>query len=116
VAIGFALAALSLANSLLAGVLERRREIGVLKATGWRTETVTRLFLAEGSLLGLLGGLLGVLGGVAFFTAVYQSLSPNLLWISLVGLLLPVLVGSWAALYPARVAARIPPAEAVRYE
>jgi hypothetical protein len=116
VAIGFALAALSLANSLLAGVLERRREIGVLKATGWRTETVTRLFVAEGSLLGLLGGLLGVLGGVAFFTAVYQSLSANLLWISLVGLLLPVLVGSWAALYPARVAARVPPAEAVRYE
>jgi hypothetical protein len=116
VAIGFALAALSLANSLLAGVLERRREIGVLKATGWRTETVTRLFVAEGSLLGLLGGLLGVLLGLATFAVIYQALSPNLLWIGVVGLLTPVLVGAWAAIYPARVAARVPPAETVRYE
>jgi hypothetical protein len=116
VAIGFALAAFSLANSLLAGVLERRREIGVLKATGWRTETVTRLFLTEGSLLGLLGGLLGVLLGLITFAAIYQALSLNLLWIGAVGLLTPVLVGALAALYPARVAAHVPPAEAVRYE
>jgi ABC-type lipoprotein release transport system permease subunit len=50
------------------------------------------------------------------FAAIYQALSPNLLWIGVVGLLTPVLVGAWAAIYPARAATRVPPAEAVRYE
>jgi hypothetical protein len=116
VAIGFGLAALSLANSLLAGVLERRREIGVLKAVGWRTATVARLFVAEGTLLGLLGGLAGAALGLALFVGLYQSVSSSLGWIAAVGVLAPLLVGALAALYPARVAARIPPAEAVRYE
>ncbi|MBE7532012.1 MAG: ABC transporter permease [Ardenticatenaceae bacterium] len=116
VGIGFGLAALSLANSLLAGVLERRREIGVLKAVGWQTGTVTRLFLAEGVWLGLLGGLAGALVGLATFIALYESVSTSLVWIGLVGILMPTLVGMLAALYPARVAAHVPPAEAVRYE
>ncbi|GIK55236.1 MAG: hypothetical protein BroJett015_08990 [Chloroflexota bacterium] len=116
VGIGFGLAALSLANSLLAGVLERRREIGVLKAVGWQTGTVTRLFLAEGIWLGLLGGLAGALVGLATFIALYESVSTSLVWIGLVGILTPTLVGMLAALYPARVAAHVPPAEAVRYE
>jgi putative ABC transport system permease protein len=116
VAIGFGLAALSLANSLLAGVLERGREIGVLKAVGWRTATVARLFVAEGTLLGLLGGLAGAALGLALFAGLYQSVPASLGWIAAVGVLAPLLVGALAALYPARVAARIPPAEAVRYE
>lgn len=116
VGIGFGLAALSLANSLLAGVLERRREIGVLKAVGWQTGTVTRLFLAEGIWLGLLGGLVGAVVGLATFIALYESASTSLVWIGLVGVLTPTVVAALAALYPARVAARVPPAEAVRYE
>jgi hypothetical protein len=116
VAIGFGLAALSLANSLLAGVLERRREIGVLKAVGWRTPTVARLFVLEGVLLGLLGGLGGAALGLATFVGVYETFSPSLGWITLVGVLTPAIVGALAALYPARVAARVLPAEAVRYE
>jgi putative ABC transport system permease protein len=97
-------------------VLERRREIGVLKAVGWRTATVARLFVAEGTLLGLLGGLAGAALGLALFVGLYQSVSSRLVWIAAVGVLAPLLVGALAALYPARVAARIPPAEAVRYE
>jgi cell division protein FtsX len=116
VAIGFALAALSLANSLLAGVLERRREIGVLKAVGWRTVAVTRLFISEGVLLGLLGGVTGAILGLAVFAGLYEALSQNLLWIALVGIVVPVIVGTLAATYPARVAASVPPAEAVRFE
>ncbi|HUM68668.1 MAG TPA: ABC transporter permease [Chloroflexota bacterium] len=116
VGIGFGLAALSLANSLLTGVLERRREIGVLKAVGWQTGTVARLFLAEGVWLGLLGGLTGALVGLVTFVALYESASTSLVWIGLVGVLTPTLVAALAALYPARVAARVPPAEAVRYE
>jgi hypothetical protein len=114
--IGFGLAALSLANSLLAGVLERRREIGVLKAVGWHTATVARLFLLEGVWLGLLGGLAGAILGLAIFAGLYETVPSSLGWIGLAGVLTPVVVGALAALYPARVAAHIPPAEAVRYE
>lgn len=116
VGIGFGLAALSLANSLLAGVLERQREIGVLKAVGWRTSAVARLFLAEGALIGALGGLAGAVLGVSVFVGLYEAVSPSLAWIGAVGAGLPMMVGLLAAVYPARVAARVPPAEAVRYE
>ena len=116
VGLGFGLAALSLANSLLASVLERRREIGVLKAVGWCTNTVVLLFLYEGALIGVLGGLAGAVLGAVVFTALYETVSLNLLWIGLAGMGLPVVVGLLAALYPARVAANVPPAEAVRYE
>lgn len=116
VGIGFGLAAFSLANSLLAGVVERRREIGVLKAVGWQTGAVARLFLMEGVWLGALGGLLGTAVGLSIFVALYESVSANLGWVGLAGVLMPTLVGALAALYPARVASHAPPAEAVRYE
>lgn len=116
VGIGFGLAALSTANSLLAGVLERRREIGVLKAIGWRTGAVMRLFVLEGTLLGLTGGAVGALLGSLAFVYLYRSVAPGLALAVLVGVGVPGLVGALAALYPARMAARVPPTEAVRYE
>ena len=116
VGIGLGLAALSTANGLLGSIFERRREIGLLKAVGWRTGTVAWQFVVEGMLLGLLGGAVGALLGSAVFFSLYRALSPALGWVVLVGMSLPGLVGALAALYPARVAARVPPAEAVRYE
>lgn len=116
VGLGFGLAALSLASSLLTGVLQRRREIGVLKAVGWRTGAVARLFLYEGALIGAMGGMVGAALGAGVFAALYENISINLLWIGVTGVGLPILVGLFAALYPANVAANIPPAEAVRYE
>lgn len=116
VGLGFGLAALSLANSLLAGVMERRREIGIYKAVGWRTVIVVRVFLYEGALIGALGGLIGAAAGLGVFVGLYETATFDLVWIGLIGVLLPVAVGLLAAFYPARVAAKIPPAEAVRYE
>ena len=116
VGIGFGLAAFSTANSLLAGVLERRREIGALKAMGWRTGAVMGLFVLEGALLGLGGGTMGALLGSLTFVYLYHTIVPGLILAMLVGMSVPGLVGALAALYPARVAARVPPAESVRYE
>jgi len=116
VGLGFGLAALSLANSLLAAVMERRREIGIYKAVGWRTVIVVRVFLYEGALIGALGGLIGAAAGLGVFVGLYETATFDLVWIGLIGVLLPVAVGLLAAFYPARVAAKIPPAEAVRYE
>jgi ABC-type antimicrobial peptide transport system permease subunit len=46
-------------------VAERQREIGVMKAVGWRARDVTRTFLAESLLLSLMGGLIGIVLGLA---------------------------------------------------
>ncbi len=116
VGIGLGLAGLAVGNSLLAGVLERQREVGILKAVGWRTTTVARLFLTEGSLLGLVGGTVGALVGGSLFWGLYRTLSAGLAGALLLGAALPGLVGFLAALYPAQVAARMPPAEVVRFE
>lgn len=116
VAIGFGLAALSTFNGLLNSILERRREIGVLKAIGWRTVSVARLFILQGLLLGMTGGTLGALAGVLVYFYLYRSVSSGLALVILLGVGVPGLVGALAAIYPARLAALLPPAEAVRYE
>ena len=116
VGIGLALAALAAANAQLSSIVERRREIGLLKAVGWRTRTVARLFLLESALLGALGGVIGtVLGGLLFFSF-YGSLPTFVAGIALVGIAVPSVVGVLAAIYPARAGARVPPAEVMRYE
>ncbi|MEB2334656.1 MAG: FtsX-like permease family protein [Anaerolineaceae bacterium] len=116
VGIGLGLAFLSTFNGLLGSILERRREIGVLKAIGWRTSSVARLFIAQGIILGIVGGSVGALAGTLTFFYLYQSISADMMVAILLGISLPGLVGALAALYPARLAANVPPAEAVRYE
>jgi putative ABC transport system permease protein len=62
--IALAVAALGIANAMLAAVRERRREIGVIKAIGGRDRDIRRMFLVEAGVLGFTGGLLGTIGGV----------------------------------------------------
>lgn len=116
VGLGFGLMTLGVANSLLEGVMERCREIGVLKAIGWRTFSVARLFVMEGFLVGLLGGVTGTLMGGAAFFWLYRTLPPTLGGTGLLGMAVPGVVGALAALYPARVAARVSPAVVMRNE
>lgn len=63
--IALVIAALGIANALLAAVRERRREIGVLKAIGGRDRDVRRMFLLEAAMLGTLGGVVGAAAGLA---------------------------------------------------
>jgi ABC-type antimicrobial peptide transport system permease subunit len=109
-------AGLTTADALLVSTLERRREIGVSKAVGWRTGAVARLYLDEGLLLGLVGGGAGTLLGLAVSWGLSGTLAPGLVLVALLGVSLPGLVGLLAALYPAWLAARVPPAEVMRYE
>jgi putative ABC transport system permease protein len=115
-------------------VVERTREIGILKALGARDRHVMWLFLLEGTLIGLGGGLLGL--GFARVVAVpadglvkrliqEQSRGEKLLtetvfefplWLSLLTVGFAVGVTTLAAFYPARRAARVQPVEALRHE
>jgi cell division protein FtsX len=115
-AVVLGVAALAVADALIEEVLTRRQEIGVLKAVGWRDRQVAGLFVQEGLLLGLGGGVLGWLVGLTAYGLLYRGLPAQAWWVTLPALGVPVLVGAVAAWYPARQAARVPPAEAVRYE
>ena len=74
-AIALGIAALGVANALLAAVRERRREIGVLKAIGARDRDILRWFLLEAFALGSLGGIIGTIAGLLI--ALWVSVSVN---------------------------------------
>jgi cell division protein FtsX len=114
--VSFVVSGLATADVLLMSIVERRREMGVLKSIGWRNKQVLRLFLWEAVGLALVGGLLGGVAGVYLYWHIYRA-SP-LVILGLLGpaLLLPVVVSLLAAIYPAWQASRVPPAEAMRYE
>jgi putative ABC transport system permease protein len=114
--VGMLLTVFSVMNNLVAGVIARRREIGVLKALGWRDVMLTRLFLEEGISIGLMGGLLGVVTGVGIYATLYGDLTSALLWVGLVGVGVACVVGCLGGLYPSFLATRVLPAEAVRHE
>jgi len=128
--LALAVATLGIINTLVMAILERRREIGILKALGAADRDVKQLFFVEASVMGFLGGLLGVgLGwgvgrAVTFGTNLYlkrQSLPPAdvfaLSWWLVAGaIVLAVVVSLAAGLYPASRAAKLNPVEALRYE
>ena len=121
-----AIAVMGVVSTLFALVLERRREIGVLRYLGLRTRDVRGMVLYEAALIGVLGGVIGIGGGtllglLLIFVIDRQSFGwPMQLYVpysSLVeSLLLVIAAALLAGLYPARVAARLRTADAVRSE
>jgi putative ABC transport system permease protein len=110
-------------NTMLMAVLERTREIGVLRALGWRRKSVLGLILREAWLLGVLGGLVGI--GVAFGLNFLLTLVPlvsdtlNPIWSTAVffrAAVVALALGLAGGLYPAFRATLLQPVEALRYE
>jgi putative ABC transport system permease protein len=110
-------------NTLLMSVLERTREIGVLRALGWRRRHVLGMVLQEALVLGAVGGSVGVAIGLGLtwlvtlipglFGSIEPVYSPELFVQAVVVALGAGLLGG---LYPAWRATRMHPAEALRYE
>jgi putative ABC transport system permease protein len=123
-------ATIGIINTLVMAILERRREIGILKALGAADRDVKQLFFVEAGVMGLLGGVFGVGIGwligkaVTWGTNLYlhrQNLPPAHVfsvpwWLVVSAILFAVLVSLAAGLYPATRAARLNPVEALRYE
>jgi len=123
-------ASLGIVNTLVMAILERRREIGVLKALGASDRDVQRLFFAEAMAMGFLGGLVGVAIGwlisrvINLGTGIYltrrQLPTINVAavhwWMVLAAIGLSVVVSLAAGIYPASRAAKLNPVEALRYE
>jgi putative ABC transport system permease protein len=125
-AVAIIVAMLGAANSLLALVLDRRREIGLVRYLGAAAGQVRRMILVEAGLLGLLAGSLGLALGMALsLVLIYVVNKQSFGWtiqfhppVMLLGgaLLLVWVVTVLAGVYPARFAARLEPAEAVHEE
>lgn len=108
-------------NTVLMSVFERTREIGVLRAVGWRRRRVLGLILGEASVLALVGSTLGTLMGVGLvyairdvplFGYVHGQFSVDLFMQAFV---IAVLLGLFGGLYPAWRASKLLPLEAMRY-
>mgnify|MGYP001591770129 CR=1 FL=1 len=128
--LALAVASLGIINTLVMAILERRREIGILKALGAADRDVKQLFFAEAGAMGLIGGALGVGLGWAigriinFGINIYlkqQELPPQTIWsvpwwLVLGAMAFALLVSLAAGLYPASRAAKLDPVQALRYE
>ena len=128
--LALAVASIGIVNTLVMAILERRREIGIMKAIGASDADVKRLFFAEAGAMGILGGFVGVALGwtigrvINAGTNIYlrrQSLPPDNFWSVpwwLVGAAIgfSLIVSLASGLYPAARAARLDPVQALRYE
>lgn len=109
-----------IASVLAVSVVQRTREIGILRAMGSSQQQILRVFLLQGGLLGLTGSLLGVLMGytlIQIFNAIDTKLFVIELETSMMlsAIFIATLAGVLAAMVPARRAAKYDPAVAIRY-
>jgi ABC-type antimicrobial peptide transport system permease subunit len=129
--ISLLVASFGIANTMIMSILERTREIGIMKAIGAEDREIKLIFFVEAAVLGLVGGVIGVLGAwavdaIANRLAYRFILKPQgasfvdffslPLWLSLGAILFALIVSILAALYPAARAARIDPVRALRHD
>ena len=128
--VALAVAALGMFNTLTVSLLERTREVGLMKAMGMKSSEVKELFLTESMTMGFFGGVLGIVAGFvlgkllglilsffAIFKGVgYIDVSYLPLSFVLVILLLSLIVGLATGIYPAKRATKISALNALRYE
>ncbi|HPD06894.1 MAG TPA: ABC transporter permease [Candidatus Bipolaricaulis sp.] len=112
-------------NTMYTSVLERTKEIGIMKAVGAKNSHILSIFLIESGLMGLVGGIVGTLLGLGvsslasavigriFDVRVAVVVSPSLIVATLAG---AFALGAVAGLWPAWRAAKLPVVDALRYE
>lgn len=126
-----AVATFSIFSSLLMTVIEKKRDIGVLKALGLSNRSILKIFLLEGVLIGIIGSILGVIIGLAvcYIQINYKlyALDPTVYIIDALPIevrvsdiflisLMAIFLSIFAGYFPARKAANLNPIDAIRWE
>lgn len=128
--VALSIAALGMFNTLTVSLLERTREVGLMKAMGMKSQEVKELFLTESMTMGFFGGILGIIAGIAlgklvsFLLSVFAvikgvgivDISTMPLSFIIFVIFISLLVGILTGLYPAHRATKISALDALRYE
>jgi putative ABC transport system permease protein len=128
--LALAVASIGIVNTLVMAILERRREIGIMKAIGASDAGVKRVFFAEAGAMGLVGGCVGVLLGWLIGRAINAGTNIYLArqgaanvevwyvswWLVAGAIGFSLVVSLLAGWYPASRASRLDPVEALRYQ
>jgi len=117
--ISLLIAGIGIINTMLMSVMDRQKEIGVLKAVGWSSEDVLKLVLYESALIGVFGGLLGCIAGGLVVIGIENvvEFGLTLSWTTILGAFaFAVFAGLVGGVYPAWKISRIDPIQAIRME
>ena len=123
-------ASLGIINTMIMSIMERTREIGIMKSIGGGEHEIRQIFFVEAGTIGLIGGVFGVLLGflvtavanVILNATVMKDIQTNVdlfyipWWLILGSIAFSILVSLLAGLYPANRAARIDPVKALRHD
>ncbi len=124
-AVSLIVGAVGIANTMFTSVMEKTKEIGIMKAIGARNKDILSIFLLNAALIGLVGGLLGVVFGI-----ILSALLPILMgdismlrggtFVSVNSIILSlsvsIIIGILAGVIPALQASKLKPVDALRYE
>ncbi|MGB9929377.1 MAG: ABC transporter permease [Methanosarcina sp.] len=114
-----------IANTMFTSVLEKTKEIGIMKAIGAKNKDIMLIFLCNAAMISLVGGIIGIILGTAAVQAVLFLISVKMnvpfefalsLKGTLVATLVSIIVGLIAGLVPAKNASELKPVDALRYE
>jgi len=122
-AISLIVGSVGIANTMLTSVLEKTKEIGIMKAIGARNNDILFIFLFNATLIGLIGGIIGIFIGVVlshFLPALMGDAPVTDVTVSsnsiIIALFVSVTVGILAGIVPAYQASKLRPVDALRYE
>lgn len=128
--IALIVAALGIINTMVMSILERRREIGIMKAIGGSEDEIRMVFFVEAAIIGVLGALFGLVLGWGATRVANLIVNTQMLpegepavdffyfppWLIVGAILFSVVISLAAGLYPAFRAARVDPVEALRHD
>jgi lipoprotein-releasing system permease protein len=124
-------AAFNIVSSLIMMVMEKTRDIAILKAMGATTARIRKIFVLEGLMIGVSGTILGLFGGFLLCALLkkykFIELPPSVYYIPTLPVQVnaldvwliafaAILISLIATIYPSRQAAKLDPADALRYE
>ncbi|MEM4235858.1 MAG: FtsX-like permease family protein, partial [Candidatus Anstonellaceae archaeon] len=113
--LAFFIGSIGIANTLYMGVVEKTKDIGIMRAIGASKKDIAKLVIAEGATFGLIGGILGLLVGFIIAQIINQfGFKTTLgLHVAFAAIAVSTLVGIIASYYPAKIAAELDPIKAI---